>query len=219
MRVSRGGGGSAASIAFTPAGTVAATTVQAAVEEVASEGGSSALATAVDCGHAGQWCLPYPFGGVGTHAITNNQIQAVRFIAAKTRTITKVGWDLHGTVAGGDIYVGLWDATGARVAVSAEDVDAAASGTTNKLTSLTAGYQVVQGTEYYVGIACSGVCTLRGVSCNDGDVNLRFNQGAAAIGLIDVFGDNFTWASGPPTQLALDVTTGFSTYPLLSIHE
>jgi hypothetical protein len=179
-------------------------------------GDTTALATAVARGQAGEWCLPYPFGGIGTHAITNNQIQAVRFVAAQTRTITKIGWDLHGTVAGGDIYVGLWDTTGARVAVSAEDTDAAASGTTNKLTSLTAGYEVVQGTEYYAGIACSGVCTLRGVSVNNGNVNTRFGS---AIGSIDVFGDNFVWASGPPTQLVADVVTGFSSYPLLSIHE
>jgi hypothetical protein len=43
MRVSRGGGGSAASIAFTPAGTIAANTVQGAVEEVAGEAGAAGI--------------------------------------------------------------------------------------------------------------------------------------------------------------------------------
>ena len=209
--------GSAASVGFTPAGTVAASNVQAAIEEVAAEAASAGVpSSAVDQGQAGEWVNPFPFGSITTHATPANQWMPVRHVAKKTRTVLGIDYEVHALVAGGDVYAGLFAADGTLLKISAEQADQAASNGQKRAAFSGGGYEIVAGTEYYVALACSGVATLRGISIASQLVGRRWG---ATLGLVDIFGDNrASWAAVPSGPLAVDDTT-LTSFPLMSLYE
>lgn len=154
-------------VTFTPAGSISATDVQAALAELDAEKSASTHA------HSGAYELldpdrltvgeaTYPRSQVslGSIAMTSQTLRLSYFTARNTEDITQVVMNTANAAAAATptlIRVGIWtaDAAGAllaQVAATPNDTTLLASGTTEYTKALTAGFTKTLGQRYAVGL-------------------------------------------------------------------
>lgn len=201
----------ASAIAFTPTGSVAATDVQAAIAEVAAEGGN--VGTAFDGGRAGLFALPIPGTG-GTIGLGAQVLHAIRFVPGRDRAIASLKCEVTSGAAGADLDMGILDATGARLRSSGAQADLGAT-TGVKTCTLSSPYSLVAGTVYYAAVVSDGAVALRSVGLGNAVYLTRFGS---TVGLVDYFQDNAHGTSIQATS-TVDTPGGAGTLPLLSLHE
>jgi hypothetical protein len=202
----------AAEVAFTPAGTIAATNVQAAIEEAVAEAGGGAVDGGVGGGSPGMWALPTPFGQVAGGFAAANTMVCVRFTPVRDFTVASVKYEVETQAAGADVYVAIYSAALARLAMSAEQVDQAAT-TGLKTATLSSPLAVTAGTDYYAAVVSNASPWLRVLSQSTVNNQIRFGSTA---GLVDVFSDASAY---PPPSTATIETAGVVSMPLLTLHE
>jgi hypothetical protein len=182
----------ASAISFTPAGTIAATDVQAAIEEVASEAGGSSIPNL----YVGS--MPPFNANTVSFAPSANRAYLVKFIPTANVTVGTAFWNC--STSSGNLDFGIYNADFSSRLGSTGSF--ASPGTGARSQALTGSVALTAGTVYYVAAAFSsaafrGPMAIMGSAVSTGGANFYGREESAfplpsSIASVDAWEDGVT---------------------------